>query len=258
MNRENLNFVFNIFPSDLVNKISAIVINQCTNITINQPIQILSTNSNIIMYSVYDKGLSRSRNLALKYADSDICVLTDDDYVYLPNVVDVISQAYRSIKSADVITFQSLKIENSQSRKKYKNKVYKRKIFEFSSISSSEITFKLSSIKSKSIQFNEKFGLGTTNFCGEEGIFLSECFHSNLKIYHYPSYLCLEPSFTTGYKIISNPILRGKIFSKIYTKEKYLLIFILFLSSLKNYNKYKNNFSFINYFKHICYGAFND
>ena len=64
------------------------------------------------MARVYDsaqRGLTKSRNLAIEKSGADICMLSDDDEVFLPGYEDRILKAYAELPQADVIVFQ---IEN--------------------------------------------------------------------------------------------------------------------------------------------------
>lgn len=245
MNRENFNFLYEIFPGKLIENINAVVINQCTKIKYKEPI--IKFTNNITIYSLYDIGLSKSRNLALQKAEADICIITDDDYIYNYNVVDIVRNAYIAIPYADIITFQSLSKETLSPRKKYKNKIFKHKSYQLSSISSSEVTFRLKSIKKHNIFFDESFGLGTNNLCGEEGIFLMDCYKKGLNIFHYPSFLVTEPSYTTGFKIVKRPDIRGKIYKRMF-RNKLLLYLIFIYTSLVKYKDYREDYSILNYF----------
>ena len=192
MNRSDFDFLYNIFPKSLIYKINAIVINQCNKINAND-VNTTFYNSNIKIFSVNDIGLSKSRNLALFYADADVCVLCDDDYIYNQNCLDIITKAYSELTYADIITFQSLNIENSKPRKTYKYSIYKHSLFDLSSVSSSEITFKLEPIKRNKLFFDVNYGLGSPNLSGEDGIFLMDSFRKGLKIFHYPLKSLLPP-----------------------------------------------------------------
>lgn len=253
MNRINFDFLYNIFPESLIYKINAIVINQCNKINAND-VSVTFCNSNIRIFSVNEIGLSKSRNLALSYSDADICVLCDDDYIYTENCLEIITNAYSKLTYADIITFQSLNVENGKPRKKYKNSIFKHSLFNLSSVSSSEITFKLDSIKNNRLFFDENYGLGSYNLSGEDGIFLMDAFRSGLKIFHYPEFILSTTQNSTGYVLIDNPTARGKIFRRLYPNILIFLI-VIFTSSLRKYSDYKNKFSFFNYFKAMYNGG---
>ncbi len=253
MNRNNFSFLFNIFPKSLIYNINAIVVNQCTKIGTND---ILDTfdNPNIKIFSVNDIGLSKSRNLALSNADADICVVCDDDYIYTDNCLEIINEAYSKLPFADIVTFQSLNIENDKPRKIYKYSIYKHSIFDLSSISSSEITFKLEPIKKNKLFFDDNYGLGSPNLSGEDGIFLMDSYRKGLRIYHYPEFILSTTQNSTGYILIDNPLTRGRIFRRLYPNFLIFLL-VIFGSSVRKYPYYKNKFSFFCYFANLYKGG---
>ena len=52
------------------------------------------------------RGLSVSRNMAIKNSKADICLISDDDEIFVDNVEQVIKDAYESHPDADVIIFK--------------------------------------------------------------------------------------------------------------------------------------------------------
>ena len=56
---------------------------------------------------------------------------------------------------------------------------------ELSGYKSMEVTFRVASIRGKSLQFNEFFGTGSGHFnSGEENIFLADCYHKKCRIFY--------------------------------------------------------------------------
>ena len=56
-----------------------LVINQADGEDIEEQVE---NGQRIRMFTTNERGLSRSRNMALKYAEGDICVLCDDDEIF--------------------------------------------------------------------------------------------------------------------------------------------------------------------------------
>lgn len=125
-------------------------------------------------------GLSRSRNIALENAKADIIIFADDDVIYNKNYEEIIKEEYNKNPSADMIAFyvESLNPER-KIRKLKRGKIGFIKTFRVASV---ELTFKLDSIKKNNLKFDENFGTGTKNFCGEETIFLNECLKKKMKL----------------------------------------------------------------------------
>jgi dTDP-glucose pyrophosphorylase len=81
----------------------AVVINQCKE---DKLCQIKYKNHNITVVYSTERGLSKSRNLALKHATADIVVIADDDVCYLDNYSSTIIAAYEAHPMADILTFK--------------------------------------------------------------------------------------------------------------------------------------------------------
>lgn len=160
-------------------KSNAIIVNQIPEK------KILFTNEvcgNKRFISVKDRGLSKSRNLALQLCSFDICALADDDMYYTNNYEKIILDAYSTYPDADIIAFV-VDHENYKKKKK-KLKEGSLSLLKTMKIQSVQITFKKSSIANKNIVFDNDFGAGSIYPWGEENIFLFDCKKRGLNIYY--------------------------------------------------------------------------
>lgn len=57
------------------------------------------------MFTIAQRGLSLSRNMALMNAKGDICLISDDDEKLVDNYVDIIKKAFERHPDADIIAF---------------------------------------------------------------------------------------------------------------------------------------------------------
>ena len=136
------------------------------------------------MARVYDsaqRGLTKSRNLAIEKSGADICMLSDDDEVFLPGYEDQILKAYAELPQADVIVFQ---IENwptslGDTRRQLK-------FPQTMKVSSVQISFCRESLLKTGVRFDPLLGSGSGNGAEEELKFLLDCQKHGLKIYYVP------------------------------------------------------------------------
>ncbi len=129
-----------------------------------------------------ERGLSRSRNMAIDKADADICILCDNDVEYLPDYEMRIMDGFKKHPDADLIVFY---IKRKEKPKPNYDKEKRMGYLSVMKIFSPEIAFKKDSIKG--IRFDEKFGAGSGVYLmGEENIFLYDCLKKGLKIYYEP------------------------------------------------------------------------
>lgn len=249
MNIEN-----NIEYKKLINKMkiksNSITINQCPNM--QKLIDDNLSGPNKLM-SFKDKGLSKSRNLAIKNASSDICVLADDDVDYYENYEKIINDAYKKYPDADIIAFyvNSLNKDRPITAQK-EGRIHFLKSLKISSI---QITFKRNSIKEANISFDEHFGAGSGIFMsGEENIFLTDCLKKNLKIYYVNKTIAnVSNEDSTWFKGFTEEYFET-IGACYYRMSKFLHHILYAQYAIRKYKYYKNNVSLINAFKRMYIG----
>ncbi len=128
------------------------------------------------------RGLSVSRNMAIRNAQADICILCDNDVEYVAGYEQMILSAFEENPEADLIVFYIRRKEKPQPNyptKRWMNYLSVLKIF------SPEIAFRRKSVQG--ISFNESFGAGSGKYLmGEENIFLYDCLKAHKKILYMP------------------------------------------------------------------------
>ena len=139
------------------------------------------THVNIRMLDTNTRGLSKSRNLAIRHAVGDVCLLCDDDEQLDSSYEDTILKAYEALPDADIICFR---ISNQPSRLKQETQRLTK--WTAMRIASWQITFRRESIIESRIRFDEDMGAGTGNGGGEEVKFLRDCIKAGLKAYYVP------------------------------------------------------------------------
>lgn len=146
----------------------ALVINQCNRESYDK---YSDQRGNFIrIVSTTERGLSRSRNMAINLAQADICLICDDDEILDDQYVYKILKAFENNPKADVICF-ALKGLN----KKYPKEIVKINFLSALKISSVQIAFRRDKIIKNKIRFDETVGSGVSNAGGEENIFLYNC-----------------------------------------------------------------------------------
>jgi glycosyltransferase involved in cell wall biosynthesis len=159
----------------------AVVINQCDN---NSLTEIYQNPYRIKWINRSERGLSKSRNVAIKNSEADICMISDDDLIYVDNYIERVKTQFVKYPDADIITFQVEGIE--EKFKDYHTEARELNYFTSMKVASVEIVFKRDSIIRNNIKFNESFGAGTNYQMGEENIFLTLCLKKRLKLVYVP------------------------------------------------------------------------
>lgn len=153
------------------------------------------------MISSTDRGLSRSRNVALKNSRADICVICDDDIIYREGYEDVICSAFQSIPDADVIVFNVNSL-NPEIRPQERLFTKIRRIPSYKTYSSVHIAFRRSRVLEHRIVFDERFGSGSGMYSmGEDSLFFTKIHKAKLKAYTYPAVIAdLSSEVSTWFK----------------------------------------------------------
>lgn len=160
----------------------AVVINQCDREMVVKKNRMSDGKGQEITYvETTQRGLSKSRNMAISMATADICILCDNDVEYVSDYEQIITGAFAEHEDADVIVFYIKRKEKpvpNFSGKRWMDYLSVLKIF------SPEIAFRRKSIEE--ISFDENFGAGAGYIMGEENIFLYECLKKGKKILYLP------------------------------------------------------------------------
>lgn len=158
--------------------------------------ELLLGKQNVKIIYTTERGLSKSRNLAIAHCTSKYAFIMDDDVVINSEALDrLVFNAEKD--NLDVFTCSFL-YENGDNSKAQFNDEFVHNYFTLAKVSSIEIGFKVESVKKNNILFHESFGLGTDLPSGEEYIFLTDCLKMDLKIKFFPIIIGVHPNITSG------------------------------------------------------------
>lgn len=127
-----------------------------------------------------ERGLSNSRNMAIKYAPlNSICVLCDEDEVLKDDYVSIILSAYGKYH-ADVLLFDVLHSDYKTRLTVPQGKITFKKILSSHSV---QISFRKEAVQKSTVIFDEKMGAGTGNGGGEEIKFLYDLYKKGIEMF---------------------------------------------------------------------------
>jgi glycosyltransferase involved in cell wall biosynthesis len=207
------------------------------------------SNSNVITKN--EKGLSKSRNIAIDSAKEDIVLIADDDVIYNDEYEKIILDSWKKYKEADIICFY---VESKNPKRPTKKiKTGRIRYIKAMRIASFEISFKKDIIKEKNIKFNENFGAGTELNRGEEQIFLYEALKKNLKIIFVNKQIAtVKQEESSWFKNFDERFftIQGKVFKQM-SKKFYFWLCLQY--AIRKYFLYKNDISFFRALKCMLY-----
>ncbi len=211
MYRTDLAFLNPMFKQLDLNDLNLLIINQTTKD------RILSSQSDRIrVFNSFDRGLSKSRNLALQHTNADIAIIADDDIEYQSNTFRIIDKAYQMFPDAALISFQYLR-ENGQVGKIYqKESCYQNAKLHKQSLSSIEISCRPKLLRQYAVTFNTCFGLGARFACGEEQVLRDDIIRHGLKVAYVAEPLAKHFGET------STPLENSEAYTEAIVAQKYL------------------------------------
>lgn len=215
---------------------NAVVINQCN----NDERKVITYNGHRVLWiNSKERGLSRSRNMALENATGDICLLVDEDEILSDEYVSIIQNAFQRNLEASVIGFQVCGIEGIF--KIYKNESEKKVGYVRSMrMASVELAFRRIDVLEKEIKFNILIGAGTKYCMGEENTFLFDCMNNGLKVFYVPEIIGrVHLGESTWFKGFTREYFfaRGAVFAAMSKKYSIALILQFIIRKIRLYRK---------------------
>lgn len=224
-----------------------LIINQCLK---DCKEQIHIGNQRIRMISTKQHGLSNSRNLAVHLSDRDICLLCDDDEIFVSDYERIIIDSFERLGDADIIAFN---VENKVTR--LKNQTQKIGRLQSLKLSSVQLAFRRSSIRLHNIQFDPLLGAGSGNGCGEENKFLLDCLKAGLHVYYVPQTIArLLHNDSTWFKAYDDNFFWQRGGSTRYIMGLPMSVIYGIYYILAKYPLYRNTITILNAAKALCSG----
>lgn len=137
----------------------------------------------IVWIDTRERGLSRSRNMALTHATAELCMLADDDMIYRPGYAETVCAAFERL-DADLIRFRVEGIEKPF--KPYPEAEQRLRFFKSMKAASVELAFRRTALTGRGLRFDEQIGTGTEFLMGEENALLAHCLRAGLRLYFVP------------------------------------------------------------------------
>lgn len=224
---EELERLFQSLKSQINKNFEAIIVSQDNHEVVEELLHKFSFNKKHI--KINRKGLSYSRNVALKHIKGEFVTFSDDDCWYPEESFSIVEQTLTE-NNCDIACFQIFDPITNQYYKNYsetyESNVSNRSLFRKSSI---EIFLRLNKVERDKVQFDEDFGLGATYPSGEENIFLADMKREGLTISYFPKKIVfhLKPNIETRLTTKSF-IGKGPMFKRIYNTPIAIGILLLF------------------------------
>lgn len=154
------------------------VINQCDH---DGVVEYPTAHGTARIYSTTQRGLTKSRNMAIEKSTADICMLCDDDELFVDNYEQLILDAYQNLPQADVIIFKIINLRPS-----FSDQIQQLRFPKTMKVCSVQISFRRQRLLDTGVRFDTFLGAGSGNGAEEELKFLTDCKKAGLTIYYVP------------------------------------------------------------------------
>lgn len=221
MKRNDWTFLEKMFVHNKLSEHQILIINQT-----EKGIELHSTEPHIRVINSFEKGLSKSRNVALQNATGDICLIADDDVVFEPDFINKISKGFQQFKDADVVSFKT-KTTKGNAYWAYPDEDGPMPSSKIRKILSVELAFRRRNILEKKVWFNEYFGLGAEFPNGANYLFLKDLTKKSAKICFYRSFICTHPPVSSSDQVGTDALLYAITGRNCYLYGKWAYVLLL-------------------------------
>ena len=199
---------------------SAVLIDQ-TDRTYDEVID--TDTAHVRIYHRNERGVGKSRNLALDKAEADIILFSDEDIRYEKGYAEKITEAFEKHPEADVLFFN---VSVCEERRTYHTEKEKKVgYFNLGRYPAYAAAMRREKIKEKKIRYSLLFGGGARYSNGEDSLFFMDCVRAGLKLIAVPAEIGYEEeresTWFTGYheKFFFD---RGVLYHFLYRKLAWL------------------------------------
>ncbi len=155
----------------------------------------------IRVLNIEGEGLSRSRNFALKHAEGDILLLSDDDVRYFPGFAEQIKRVHRDFPDG-LIVFPMKDPAGNYFGKHSEKPVY---LTDVRYVYSPQISMKRDFVLREKIRFDERFGLGAAYPDAENYVLLMSLLRRGIRPLYAGGEAIVEHEAVTSSHRLHNP-----------------------------------------------------
>ncbi len=220
MFRSDISFLETMFPNGDYSMYPILIVNQT-----DAERQLQVDQGTIRVINTEERGLPQSRNMAIRNAIGEICLVADDDVLYVNDLESIILNGYTTYPDAAVITFQLMNTKGKLYRS-YPD-ITEHTSKHINTVNGVVISFKKKMLLEKEVLYNPHFGLGTTFGTANEYVFMKNVLRAKLPAYFVPEVILTHPDESSGQASGSDRVLyaRGALTYKYYGVLSYLWVF---------------------------------
>ncbi len=204
-----------------------------------------------------ERGLSRSRNMAIANAPAGaVCLLCDDDEILEDNVAETITNAFEQHPKSAAILFYLIR-KDLEKQKDYPLKEQHLGFRQILHSNSIQMAFQKDFIIKHNIEFDEKMGSGTGNGGGEENKFLIDLRRAKGNLWYSPKCIAtVLPGQSQWHHGYDEHFLQNQGWASRRIMGAFLSMGHLFIWGIKNHFRYCANMSMFRAYLNLYRGFF--
>lgn len=183
--------------------------------------------SSVKMVTTTTRGVGLNRNIALLASTAELLLFADDDVTYYESDLQGVCNAFDELPQADVIIFG---VDNSRCGEVFESiRMPVKKLHWWNSMRypTYVVAVRRSSLIKHNITFHQLFGGGCPYGCGEDSLFIMECFRKKLKVYSHSYVLGISAKdFSTWFSGYNRKYFhdKGVLFAFLFPNIKWIMI----------------------------------
>jgi len=203
MFRTDLGFLETMFSKANLDAIPILIINQT-----DKNKQLISSSPNIRVINTEERGLAKSRNLALQQSRGEVCLIADDDVIYESNFKQTILNAYKEWNDAVAITFAMTDFNGNLFRKYPSEGIHTKRTID--TVNGVVISCRPQQLKAKNIGYHSLFGLGEVFETGDELVLMRALLKAGCPCYFKNEVIVQHPKESSGQEMGSDRVIYAR------------------------------------------------
>ena len=175
------------------------------------------------VYHRNERGVGKSRNMAISKSQGDILLFSDEDIRYQSGYAKAVSEEFENHPEADLLLFN---VEVCPERRTYWNEGFTRvKWFNCGRYPAYSIAVRKEVLERSGVKYSELFGGGAKYSNGEDSLFLKQCADAGMRMYATDTVIGKEePRESTWFKGYTEKFFfdRGVLFAFLYGNMAWL------------------------------------
>lgn len=215
-------------------KTDAVIANQAER---NKKIETIIDGHHVVMLTTTTRGTSKNRNIAIEHSSGEYLLFSDDDLVFYDDYEQTIEHEFDIHPEAEAIRFNVQQIAGRKTLIKPINEWRKAKRRKITGYGVCGVVVKRSVLEKNRLRFDESFGPGTANSCGEDTIFLQEMMKKKIAFYLSDKFIAdIDQTESTWFRGYDEDyfITAGKVLARIYPIFAYVLVVRSSIRCVKN------------------------